>query len=388
MASRASRGRKQAKKGVQLTLMVVGASGTGRTTFVNTLVESVLLEHRNATLLVDPSNPHSGLDPIQVQQVAAQAHVEVPIKIKPVNVEMEEDGVRIALTVVDTPGFGDGIDNEYAFQEISSYLERQYDDILAEESRIKRNPRFRDNRVHALLYFIPPTGHALREMDIELMRRLSPRVNVIPVIGKSDSLTPTELRAFKKRVMEDIEYYGIPVYNFPYDAEEDDEETIADNSALRALLPFAIVGSEEEIMINGEPIRGRRYPWGIVEVDNPDHSDFSRLRSALLVSHLTDLKEITHDFLYENYRTEKLSRSVGGGDNDSSILPEDMANQSVRLKEEQLRREEEKLREIELKVQREIQLKRQELLAKEDSLKVLEARLAAQGTNHSRDGTL
>lgn len=48
----------------------------------------------------------------------------------------------------------------YRFQEIVGYLERQYDDILAEESRIKRNPRFRDNRVHALLYFIPPTGHA------------------------------------------------------------------------------------------------------------------------------------------------------------------------------------------------------------------------------------
>jgi cell division control protein 11 len=52
-----------------------------------------------------------------------------------------------------------------------------------------------------------------------------------------------------------------------------------------------------------------------------------------------------------------------------------MANQSVRLKEEQLRREEDKLREIEYRVQREIQLKRQELSAKEDSLKVLEARL-------------
>lgn len=37
-------------------------------------------------------------------------------------------------------------------------------------------------------------------MDIELMKRLSPRVNVIPVIGKADSLTPRELRAFKKRV--------------------------------------------------------------------------------------------------------------------------------------------------------------------------------------------
>jgi cell division control protein 11 len=48
----------------------------------------------------------------------------------------------------------------FRFQEIIGYIERHYDDVLAEESRIKRNPRFYDNRVHALLYFIPPTGHA------------------------------------------------------------------------------------------------------------------------------------------------------------------------------------------------------------------------------------
>jgi cell division control protein 11 len=112
--------------------------------------------------------------------------------------------------------------------------------------------------------------------------------------------------------MEDIEYYGIPVYNFPYDVEEDDEDTIADNSELRGLMPFAIIGSEEEVMIGGEPIRARSYPWGIVEVDNPRHSDFSRLRGALLNTHLTDLKEITHDFLYENYRTEKVRRAGRG----------------------------------------------------------------------------
>ena len=48
------------------------------------------------------------------------------------------------------------------------------------------------------------------------------------------------------------------------------------------MMPFAIVGSEEEVEINGEPVRARIYPWGIVEVDNPKHSDFSRLRAALL----------------------------------------------------------------------------------------------------------
>ncbi|KAH9486738.1 Septin-like protein spn3 [Psilocybe cubensis] len=352
----------KAKKGVQFTLMVVGASGTGRTTFVNTLCESEVLAHK-------------------VSDTPELAHVEEGIRIKPVTVELEEDGVRISLTIVDTPGFGDNIDNEFAFQEIVGYLERQYDDILAEESRIKRNPRFRDNRIHALLYFIPPTGHALREMDIELMRRLSPRVNVIPVIGKADSLTPSELKGFKKRIMEDIENYDIPVYNFPYDVEEDDEETIQDNSELRALLPFAVIGSEEEIEIDGQPVRARIYPWGIAEVDNPKHSDFSRLRSALLNSHLADLKSLTHDLLYETYRTEKLSRTVHSADpHDSSILPEELASQSVRLKEEQLRREEEKLREIEVKVQREINEKRQELLAKEESLRNLESRLAAQGS--------
>jgi len=36
--------------------------------------------------------------------------------------ELEEDGIRIALTVVDTPGFGDNIDNEHSFVLISTLL--------------------------------------------------------------------------------------------------------------------------------------------------------------------------------------------------------------------------------------------------------------------------
>ncbi|KIH93746.1 hypothetical protein SPBR_04213 [Sporothrix brasiliensis 5110] len=360
------RRKKNVKKGIQFCLMVCGASGTvltfvcthiGRTTFVNTLCSKGVLTHKESD---DPNT----------------AHVEEGVKIKPVTVELEldEEGTRISLTIVDTPGFGDQIDNEASFSEIVGYLERQYDDILAEESRIKRNPRFRDNRVHALLYFITPTGHGLRELDIELMKRLAPRVNVIPVIGRADSLTPAELAESKKLVMEDIEHYRIPVYNFPYDIEEDDEDTVEENAELRGLMPFAIVGSEDIIEIGGRKVRARQYPWGVVEVDNPRHSDFLAIRSALLHSHLADLKEITHDFLYENYRTEKLSKSVEGGAG-ASMNPEDLASQSVRLKEEQLRREEEKLREIEVKVQREINEKRQELLARESQLREIEARM-------------
>lgn len=244
--------------------------------------------------------------------------------------------------------------------------------------------------------------YSLRELDIELMKRLAPRVNVIPVIGRADSLTPTELAESKKLVMEDIEHYRIPVYNFPYDIEEDDEDTVEENAELRGLMPFAIVGSEEIVEVGGRSVRARQYPWGVVEVDNPRHSDFLAIRSALLHSHLADLKEITHDFLYENYRTEKLSKSVDSGGayvtlssaitmyqgptiltracSDSSMNPEDLASQSVRLKEEQLRREEEKLREIEVKVQREINEKRQELLARESQLREIEARMQRESS--------
>ncbi|KAH7876531.1 Septin-type guanine nucleotide-binding (G) domain-containing protein, partial [Lentinula edodes] len=284
--------RRSKAKGVGFTVMVVGASGTGRTTFVNTLCESEVLPHK------DCDNPET-------------AALETSLAIKPVNVDIEEDGLRINLTIVDTPGFGDNVNNDLAFQEIVNYLERQYDDILAEQSRIKRNPRFRDNRVHCLLYFIPPTGHYLREIDVELMQKLSHRVNVIPVIGRSDSLTLSELKAFKKRVMEDISHFDIPVYNFPYDVEEDDEDTIQENQELRSLLPFAIMGSEEEVEIDGEYVRARVYPWGVAIVDDPEHSDFSRLRGAILGTHLQDLKSLTEDVLYETYRTEKLSRTTG-----------------------------------------------------------------------------
>jgi septin family protein len=36
-------------------------------------------------------------------------------------------------------------------------------------------------------------------MDIQFMKKLGPRANVIPVIAKADSLTVAELEQFKKR---------------------------------------------------------------------------------------------------------------------------------------------------------------------------------------------
>ena len=50
--------------------------------------------------------------------------------------------------------------------------------------------------------------------------------------------------------------------------------------------------------MNGKKIRGRQYPWGGVEVENPKHCDFVKIRS-MLITHMQDLQVRT-----EQNRTE------------------------------------------------------------------------------------
>jgi len=57
-----------------------------------------------------------------------------------------------------------------------------------------------DTRIHACLYFISPTGHGLKALDVVTMRELAKRVNVIPVIAKADTTSKEELIRFKQRV--------------------------------------------------------------------------------------------------------------------------------------------------------------------------------------------
>lgn len=106
-----ARGRKNVKKGVSFTLMVVGASGTGRTTFVNTLCNKHVIDHKYSD---DAANAH--LDQtviIKAHQVGKRSIVKLYRNL--MFAELDEEGARIGLTVVDTPGFGDALDNEPSY---------------------------------------------------------------------------------------------------------------------------------------------------------------------------------------------------------------------------------------------------------------------------------
>uniref|UniRef100_A0A8D1DU20 Septin n=1 Tax=Sus scrofa TaxID=9823 RepID=A0A8D1DU20_PIG len=277
---------KAMKMGFEFNIMVVGQSGLGKSTMVNTLFKSKMWK---STL------PGLGGPTPQTLQLHSVTHV------------IEENGVKLKLTVTDTPGFGDQINNDKCWDPILGYINKQYEQYLQEEILITRQRHIPDTRVHCCVYFVPPTGHCLRPLDIEFLQRLCRTVNVVPVIARADSLTIEEREAFRRRIQHNLKTHGIEVY--PQKGFDEDINDRILNSRIRDRIPFAVVGADQEHMVNGRCVLGRKTKWGIIEVENMAHCEFPLLRDLLIRSHLQDLKDITHNVHYENYRVIRLNES-------------------------------------------------------------------------------
>lgn len=86
---------------------------------------------------------------------------------------------------------------------------------------------------------------------------------------------------------------------YPFDAEENDKEELELNERIRVsrlsqvsmvkirelilqgMLPFAIVGSEKSIVVDGKPVRARVNRWGVINVEDERHCEFIYLRNFL-----------------------------------------------------------------------------------------------------------
>jgi septin 3/9/12 len=160
-------------------------------------------------------------------------------EIQSVSHIIEENGVRLRLNIVDTPGYGDLINNERCWDPIVKYIKDQHSAYLRKELTAQRERYLQDTRIHCCLFFIQPSGHGLKPIDIVVLKKLSEFVNVVPVIAKADSLTLEERAAFKERIKEEFTFHNLRMY--PYDNEEHDQEEIALNSQIKVGLQLWIV---------------------------------------------------------------------------------------------------------------------------------------------------
>jgi septin 6/8/11 len=142
-------------------------------------------------------------------------------------------------------------------------------------------------------------------------------VNIIPVVAKADTITKQELHKFKIKIMSELVSNGVQIYQFPTD-----DESVKDfNSSMNGHLPFAVVGSMDEVKVGNKMAKARQYPWGTVQVENESHCDFVKLREMLIRTNMEDMRETTHCRHYELYRRCKL-QEMGFSDDESMSLQE------------------------------------------------------------------
>lgn len=137
---------------VVLNSLCVGESGLGKTTLINTLFSTELSPPKNY------SRRH-------YKQLDKLTDIEI------IKAELEEKQFKVKLTVIDTPGFGDYVNNRDSWAPIVDFIDDQHEVYMIQEQQPQRTEKT-DLRVHACLYFIRPTGHTYVAPALTVNKRL------------------------------------------------------------------------------------------------------------------------------------------------------------------------------------------------------------------------
>ncbi|WVO14094.1 hypothetical protein L204_101722 [Cryptococcus depauperatus] len=352
--------RKTRKKGAaeRLNVVVAGGKGVGKTSFINHLLSS----------LSEAEDSHPTPNPRPT--TLPQSHVALSTLAD-----------RLLLRLVDTPGLelssDDGVgakERERGVIGLLRIVEDRFECTLREERKVRRQVGAEEGLVHLVIYLIdarqvlrpeeaqrsdnvdwscvglfddedvtPPVdidvgaskiGPRLSTIELEIIRRLSKRANVIAVLARTDSLTITELESVKTAVQRDLAdaFDQIPGKGFGvfYSSDEnclqtdsikeEDEMDVDQERDPRPPTPDSIHTSTSFPTLSNLPYSifvpepsstTRHYPWGEASALNELHSDFMLLREAILVEYTKILRNRTREVLYENYRTERLLKQAG-----------------------------------------------------------------------------
>ncbi|KAF9013262.1 hypothetical protein BDQ17DRAFT_1487844 [Cyathus striatus] len=369
----------------EFTLLVAGCRG-GKTSFLR--------------LLLDTSDIHSRASKDQLASVAkfvqgSSGHTSF---IRTASIDINVDDANggklcLGLSLIDTPSldFRDEPAAERQLTETIRYIDSRFAEGLDDEWKAKSGDRY----VHLCIYFLDPdqivpaavpappaplvprarTGSlsqpdqepvileppvttnpllyrpTLPAADVSAIRRLSRRVNVLPVIARADILSNDRLNAVKMAIRRDLADAGIGFGifdvdgHYPQDDHPPQNGTHPNGSSSNAnsppaspvapaqlRLPYALVSPDIYSHSDGVPrphpprhelvqmytpppsqypavsklARGkflRSYRWGTLDVLEPTHSDFLPLRSAIF-HHMETLQKYTREYLFDKFCDE------------------------------------------------------------------------------------
>ncbi|EGN98218.1 hypothetical protein SERLA73DRAFT_91480 [Serpula lacrymans var. lacrymans S7.3] len=381
---------------------MVAGKRSGKTSFLRLLLD---------TSIISPAATKDQLASVAKFVQGSSGHTS-HIRTASINIDNDIDqnhpNHRLTLTLVDTPSldFEDDPSSERLVLEILRHVDSRFAEGIEDEWKAQTG----DHHIHLCIYFldpdviVPPSvpgppaplvprartnsfsqpepepvileppvttnpllcRPTLPPAEISTIRRLSARVNVLPVIARADTLTNDRLAAVKMAVRRDLAEAGIgfgifdmdthPQYQHRRDAPENSVHPLkgelangygshpngsspsghpspptspATPSFLR--LPYALISpdiyshsdgvarvplSRHELIQQYNPSsnqpstskihRGkfiRSYRWGSMDVLDSMHSDFLPLRAAIF-HHMETLQKYTKEYLFDKFRNE------------------------------------------------------------------------------------
>ena len=170
-------------QGESITIMAVGESGVGKTSFFSNLFHTQLRPNTMRTLKKTTS-------------------------IDEQTVTFNWDGLPFSAKLVDSPGYGDTIDLTTTFRVATNYIESCFNRNLAQEARAKRqlpHERERHLGIDVILYFFAP--HRCKGADVAFLQRLKNKAPIVPILAKADTMTSEELQ---------VCFFSLPPYPHPH----------------------------------------------------------------------------------------------------------------------------------------------------------------------------
>lgn len=239
------------EEGFHFNLLVVARRGLGTSTLVNSLFSAPLVAKDRPDGITTTVN------------------------------EIIENEIKLTISVTTYHGE----DMSKIFKHISAMNEEYFE--LEQGISLK----FLDRRIHCCLYLVP--GDKVSEQEIENLRELSKKVNVIPVITKADMFNVEELKEQREKITKIFEDNNIRFYDYG----ECDPRAF----------PMAVIASESVFEEDGYVVRGRKYLWGFIDIENEKFSDFKKLQKILISEKFINLIYTTDTVFYDQSRKVLMS---------------------------------------------------------------------------------
>ncbi|KAK4946885.1 hypothetical protein LTR10_014027 [Elasticomyces elasticus] len=341
-------------------VLIIGARNSGKTSFLNFLKSSLALPQRKL--------PHRALDGDSPPSSARpNPHFLHHYQ------EIEVDNERIGLTLWDSQGLDKGV-VDLQLRDMTNFVESKFDDTFLEEMKVVRSPGARDTHIHCVFFILDPArldsninagqgtsngaetsrigkpprivGALDEDFDIQVIRALSGKTTVIPVISKADTITTAHMSFLKNKVSRSLQKAGLnplEALNFGAEDFEDDrlderdedgnssgegsesgeasarsEDSELDHTTSNmkrpivhkrqasnmstmgniddsGFVPWSVISPDKYSLDAKHGPVGRQFPWGFADPYNPDHCDFSKLKETVFTEWRSELREASRE---------------------------------------------------------------------------------------------